>query len=94
VQAGDNQVITYSLSTGEEKGHFFGDYPELSGNGLMALENEAGELSVYDLASSQPKQEYIFTDPVSLKRFSPDGKRLFVMTASQTAYILDLDAKN
>ena len=94
VQASDNQVITYSLSTGEEKGHFFGEYPLLSENGLMALENEAGELSVYDIASSQPKQEYIFTDPVSLKRFSPDGNRLFVMTASQTAYILDLTAKN
>jgi WD40 repeat protein len=94
VQASDNQVITYSMSTGEEKGHFFGEYPLLSENGLMALENEAGELSVYDIATSQPKQEYIFSDPVSLKRFSSDGNRLFVMTASQTAYILDLTAKN
>lgn len=92
--ASGNQVLIYSLSTGQEKGHFFGDNPALSENGLIALENEAGELTVYDIASSQPKQEYMFTDPVSLKSFSPDGNRLFVMTASQTVYILDLNAKN
>jgi WD40 repeat protein len=92
--ASGNQVLIYSLSTGQEKGHFFGEYPVLSGNGLIALENEAGELTVYDMASSRPKKEYIFADPVSLKSFSSDGNRLFVMTASQTAYILDLNAKN
>jgi WD40 repeat protein len=94
VSASGNQVLVYSLSTGQEKGHFFGGYPVLADTGLIALENEAGELTVYDIASSQAKQEYIFPDPISLKSFSPDSNRLFVMTASQTAYILDLNSKN
>jgi WD40 repeat protein len=94
MSATGNQVITYSWSSGQEKGHFFGGDPVMSNTGLLAVQNEAGEVTVYDMASSQPKQEYVFTDPISLKTFSPDGKRLFVMTASQTAYILDLTAKN
>jgi len=89
-----NQILTYSMSSGQEKGHFFGTNPSASQNGLLALENEAGQLSVYDMALSQLKQQYTFADPISFKIFSPDGGRLFVVTASQTAYILDLAAKN
>jgi WD40 repeat protein len=92
--ASGNQVLTYSLTSGLEKGHFFGANPLASQNGLLALENEAGQLDVYDMASSQLKQQYTFTDPISFKTFSPDGARLFVMTVSQTAYIFDLTAKN
>jgi WD40 repeat protein len=92
--ASENQVLTYSTATGQEKGHFFGTAPLASGNGLLAIEGEAGQVNVYDLASSQLKQQYTFADPVSFKTFSPDGRRLFVMTASQTAYILDVTAKN
>jgi WD40 repeat protein len=94
VSATGNQVIIYSLSSGQEKGHFFGTYPVPSTNGFLALENEAGELSIYDMSHSQLKQHYAFADGISLKTFSPDGSRLFVVTASQTAYILDLTAKN
>jgi WD40 repeat protein len=89
-----NQVLTYSMPSGQEKGHFFGDHPSVSRNGLLAIESESGQISVYDMATSQLKQHYTFSDAVSFKTFSPDGNRLFVMTASQVAYILDLTAKN
>ena len=89
-----NQVLTYSMSSGQEKGHFFGINPSASQNGLLALENETGQLSIYDMARSQLKQQYTFADPISFKTFSPDGGRLFVVTASQTAYILDITAMN
>jgi WD40 repeat protein len=82
------------MSSGQEKGHFFGTNPSASQNGLLALENQDGQLTIYDMASSQLKQQYTFADPISFKIFSPDGGRLFVVTASQTAYILDLAAKN
>ncbi|MHB8503593.1 MAG: hypothetical protein ACYDHE_21940 [Candidatus Acidiferrales bacterium] len=59
-------------------------------SGLVAVENEAGELAVYDLATSQLLGEYVFPEPISIKRFSPDGKRLFVLTVNQTVYILDV----
>jgi len=89
-----NQVLTYSMASGQEKGHFFGTHPAASRNGLLALDSESGQLSVYDMKNSQLRQQYSFSDPVSLKAFSLDGSRLFVMTASQTAYILDLNATN
>jgi WD40 repeat protein len=92
--ASGNQVLTYSTATGQKKGHFFGTSPSASTSGLLAVESEVGQINVYDMATSQLKQQYTFSDPVSFKRFSPDGTRLFVLTASQTAYILDVTAKN
>jgi len=92
--ASGNQVLTYSMSSGREKGHFFGAHPTASPNGLLAVETESGQLSIYDLNSSQLRQQYTFSDPISFHTFSRDGNRLFVMTASQTAYIIDLRPKN
>ncbi len=93
VSASGNQILTYSLASGQEKGHFFGANPWVSQNGLLAVENEASQLSIYDLASSQLKRQYSFEDPILYKDFSPEGKRMLVFTAAQTAYILDLTAK-
>jgi WD40 repeat protein len=92
--ASGNQVLTYSMATGQQKGHFFGTSPSVSTSGWLAVESEARQINVYDMATSQFKQQYTFSDPVSFKRFSRDGSRLFVITASQTAYFLDLTAKN
>ncbi len=92
--ASGNQVLSYSLATGQEIGHFFGTEPTASPSGLLALEHEPGQLSVYDLTTSRLKQQYTFADPISFKVFSPDSMRLFVMTVSQTAYVLDLTATN
>jgi WD40 repeat protein len=93
VSASGNQVLTYSLTSGEEKGHFFGTHPLLSSvSGLVAVENEARELTIYDLATSRLHSEYVFPEPISIKRFSPDGKRLFVLTVNQTVYIIDVTA--
>jgi hypothetical protein len=81
--------LTYALSTREQKGHFFGAHPVASATGLLALDSQSGHVKVYDLASSQLRQEYAFPDRVALKTFSPDGKRLLLLTANQTAYIVD-----
>jgi Tol biopolymer transport system component len=94
VSASGDQVLTYSLSGGQEKGHFFGTNPAVSSNSLIAVENEASQLSLYDLASSQLKRQYSFADPILFKTFSPDGNRMFVFTADQTAFILDLTSKD
>lgn len=88
--ASGNQVFTYAVETGQVKSHLFGTYPSASSNGLLAIETEAGQIKLYDVATSQLKQQYTFSDPVSFKAFSPDGNRLLVITASQTVYILDL----
>ena len=94
VAASGEQVLAFSLASGQEKAHFFGTNPSLSSSGLIAVENEASQLSLYDIATSQVKRQYSFTDPILFKSFSAEGNRMFVFTADQTAYILDLTAND
>jgi WD40 repeat protein len=94
VSDGENRTLAYSLATGELRGRAFGDREAVSRQaGLLAVENERGRLALYDLAGMQKRDEFTFATGVSLARFSPDGRRLFVLTADQTAYVLDLAAK-
>jgi Peptidase family M48 len=86
-----NRVLVYSLKTGEQKGRVFGAYAAVSAaSKLLCVENESGKLAVYDLATMEKRDEFIFTRPISMLRFSQDGKRLFVLTTAQTVYILDV----
>jgi hypothetical protein len=94
VSAAGNQVLAFSLASGAERGHFFGTHPLILGSaGVLALENDAKEVDLYDLNSQQLRRRYIFADPVSVKQLSADGKRLLVLTASQTAYLIDTSAE-
>jgi hypothetical protein len=36
--------------------------------------------------------QFTFTSPVSLIRFSQDGRRLFVLTSNQVTYLLDVSS--
>jgi hypothetical protein len=86
-----NRVLIYSISTGEQKGKAFGGRAAVSQKAnLLCVENERGQLTIYDLASMEKRDQLTFSSPVSLARFSGDGKSLFVLTASQTAYLLDV----
>ena len=86
-----NRILIYSLSTGEQKGHMFGSSAAVAKTtGLLAVENEPGKVVVYDLATVAKLDEFVFSSPVSLARFSADGKRLFILTANQTIYFLDV----
>jgi WD40 repeat protein len=91
-QAGGDQIITYALPSGEEQGHFFGANPVVSAAALLALDSSKWEVTVYDLASSEPRYQYTFAQPVVCKMFSADGKRLLVFTADQTVYLFDATA--
>jgi hypothetical protein len=93
--AAGNQVLTFSLANGIEKGHVFGNRPiVLAAAGLLAVDKDAKELDLYDLESLELRRRYVFSDPISLKRLSDDGKRLMVLTASQTAYLIDTTVPN
>jgi hypothetical protein len=48
-----------------------------------------GKLAIYDLASLEKRDEFAFTRPVSLSWFSQDGKKLFLLTANQSVYVLN-----
>jgi WD40 repeat protein len=89
-----NRVLVYSLKTGEQKGKMFGGRASVGqASGLLCVENEKGQLTLYDLASMEKRDQFSFSSPVALTRFSPDGKSLFVLTTNQTAYVLDVSSK-
>ena len=88
------RVLLYSLATGEQKGKFFGREPAVSKEaGLLSVETDRGQLTLFDLATGERRDRFDFSSPVSLAHFSDDGKRLLVLTADQTVYVLDLTAK-
>ena len=75
--------------------HLFGLSPALhAGTRQLAISTATGELDLYELGNPQVKREYQFPTSVAYKTFSSDGKRLFVLTRDQTAYILDLTASH
>jgi hypothetical protein len=72
------------------KGRVFGGSATISpSTNLLCVENESGKLTVYDLNTMEKRQQIIFSSPVSLVRFTEDGRRLFVLTSNQTVYLLD-----
>jgi WD40 repeat protein len=86
-----NRVLLYSSSTGEQKARWFGYRPQISRNGdRLCLSNGRGHLVVYDLHSLKQIFDFSFTNRISANLFSGDGKRLFVLTNDQTAFILDV----
>jgi WD40 repeat protein len=93
LQVSGDRVLMYTLASGKEAGHVFGHAPVISSTGgVFAVTTSEGEIKVYGLADSQLRRTYRFPVSIAYKKFSPDGKRLFVLTRDQTAYVLDLAA--
>jgi WD40 repeat protein len=83
------RVLVYSPD-GQLKGTIAGSAPELSISAdLMTVHTESGELELYDLATMQKRNAYAFPSDIAVNAFSGDGKRLLVLTADQTVYMLD-----
>jgi len=88
-----DRVILYSMASGKELGHVFGSAPAVSNaGGVYAVSSSESGVLVYGLADSKLRREYRFPVSIAFKKFSTDGKRLFVLTRDQTAYVLDLNA--
>ena len=93
LQVSGDRVLTYSLASGKELGHVFGHSPEISSAGrVYAVSTGESGVNVYGIADSQLRRTYQFPVSIAYKKFSPDGKRLFVLTRDQTAYVLDLNS--
>ncbi len=85
------RVLVYSLKTAELKGYAFGSRCLLNvASNTMAIDVGGGHMTVYDLTTMRRRHDYAFISPVEYAAFSTDGGRLFVLTANQTAYVLDL----
>jgi len=88
-----NRTLVYSLSSGQQKGKVFGRLTAISPeSNLLCVENGEGLLTLHELASFEKRRQFTFPSRVSLVRFSDDGKRLFVLTADQTVYLLDVSS--
>jgi hypothetical protein len=88
-----NRTLVYSIADGAMKGAVFGRRSILSSAaGLLASENEAGQLQMYGLPNLEKRSLVGLSSPIALDRFSPDGKRLFVLTNAQNAYVFDTTA--
>ena len=85
-----NRVLVYALGEAQPHSRFFGRHPALSGRGLLALENESGQVAVYDVASGEKRREPTFPAPVASSTFCADGTKLLVITKAQTAYLIDV----
>lgn len=89
----ENRILLYSLKTGEQKGRIFGDYGTVCPNGkLHCVTNESGKLNLYDVATLQNIEQFVFTSSVTLVEFSEDGKKLIVLTSNQTAHVFDISS--
>ena len=85
-----NRTLVYSLATGEPSAKTFGKCLAVSAAAnLMAVENEPGELFLFDLDSLEKRQQLDFSHDISVAQFSADGGRLLVLTKDQTAYFFD-----
>lgn len=85
------RVHLYSMRDGKLKGKLFGVLPAANAkSNLLALENKTGQLQLYDLSTAEKLDEQSFADPIAYMHFSADGQKLFVLTESQEAFVLDV----
>lgn len=81
----------YALRDGQLKTRLLGNKPATaSQTNLFALDEGSGRLAIYDINTLAKLDEQVFADEIAYIRFSADGKRLFVLTQHQEAFVLDV----
>lgn len=89
-----NRILIYSISSGRQIGKIFGSNPQIAYSGsVFSAQNERGEISLYDPRTLARKDHFVFSSPISFADFDETGKRLFVLTANQYAYVVGLNEK-
>jgi hypothetical protein len=84
------RVTVYSLSAGEIQSRLFGRYVSASAaTGLLAAA-DGNHLRLYDLKTGTKKDEYSFSEVPVYTHFSGDGKRLLILTAEQSLFVMDV----
>jgi hypothetical protein len=88
-----NQVLVYSLLSGERRGTMFGNFAVVSDRSrLIGVQNDVGELKFFDLDTLAPKGQIRLSTEIRAARFSADGTRLLLVSADQMARVLDTQA--
>jgi WD40 repeat protein len=84
----NNRILIYSISSGKRIGQLFGSNGSVSpASGLLAVENKIGVITIYSLPSMEERGKLAFAHPLAYLKFSSDGKHLFALTNTQTAYL-------
>jgi hypothetical protein len=87
-----NRILAYSIDDGVLQQRFFGSTAAISPiNNKIAVENYAGEVTIYNISTGDKEGRLILNSDVAFLRFSLDGKRLFVLTDQQVAYSFDVN---
>jgi hypothetical protein len=85
------RVSLYSLADGTLKAKLVGTVPALSAeNNLLALYLSSGHLAIYDSNTGSKLDQEPFPEGIAYAHFSADGQKIFVLTESQSAVVLDL----
>lgn len=88
----NNRVLAFSIKDGDLRHRFFGAHAAINpAKSQIAIENNPGELTLYDLTSGESQARIVFRSDAAFVRFSLDGKKLFVLGSDQTAYAFDLE---
>ena len=85
-----NRVLLFSVATGQRIGDVFGGPATLLPGGRMFVVTEDGTAELYDCATLKKLREYHFASDPVFAQGAADGKRLLVLTADQSVYLLDL----
>ncbi|HKP68893.1 MAG TPA: M48 family metalloprotease [Pyrinomonadaceae bacterium] len=85
-----NRMLVYSIASGELLYRFVGDHTAASSaSKMIAIENLPGRVAIFDLATGRELERLSFAKPVTRMTFLEGGKRFFVLTSDQTAYMFD-----
>lgn len=98
--AGDSLIVSkdsiritiFSLSTGQEVARLRGAFSSASGETNLLAASDAKRLTTYDLKSGAKRGDFLLPEDIAYTHFPADGKRVLVLTANQTVYVLDVSA--
>ncbi|HET6891161.1 MAG TPA: WD40 repeat domain-containing protein, partial [Pyrinomonadaceae bacterium] len=87
-----NRILAFSITDGELRHRFFGAHAAINpATSQVVVENNPGELTLYDLTSGDRQGKLVFRSAAAFVRFSLDGKKLFVLSDDQIAHVFDLE---
>jgi hypothetical protein len=88
----NGRVLVYSIKDGDIRHRFFGGKAALNpSRNQIAVENFAGEVSIYDLDTGDRSANFVIGGNAAFIRFNLEGDKLFVLSDAQYVYAFDLN---
>ncbi len=84
------RIALFDLQTGLLMARLRGRHPAANAAAKLLVADEGAKLSFYDLTTGAKLGDRKFSDDIAYTRFSEKGDRLFVLTAHQETFVLDV----